>query len=54
VYYLTYAMQHGLPEELARILAALMLATVAVSAIVHGISVTPLMQRYSRRASREA
>lgn len=50
VYYLTYAMQHGLPEELARTLAALVLATVAVSALVHGISVTPLMKRYARRA----
>ncbi|HST60345.1 MAG TPA: cation:proton antiporter [Longimicrobium sp.] len=49
VYYLTYAMQHGLPEELARTLAALVLATVAVSAVVHGVSVTPLMQRYARR-----
>lgn len=48
VYYLTYAMQHGLPETLARQLAALVLATVAVSAIVHGISVTPLMKRYAR------
>jgi sodium/hydrogen antiporter len=48
VYYLTYAMQHGLPEVLGRTLAALVLATVAVSAVVHGISVTPLMNRYAR------
>lgn len=50
VYYLTYAMQHGLPEALGRTLAALVLAAVAVSAVVHGISVTPLMKRYSRRS----
>ena len=49
VYYLTYAMQHGLPEELARTLASLVLATVAVSAAVHGISVTPLMNRYAKK-----
>lgn len=49
VYYLTYAMQHGLPEALGRTLAALVLATVAVSVIVHGVSVTPLMKRYTRR-----
>jgi sodium/hydrogen antiporter len=48
VYYLAYAMQHGLPEALGRTLAALVLATVAVSVVVHGISVTPLMNRYSR------
>jgi NhaP-type Na+/H+ or K+/H+ antiporter len=50
VYYLTYAMQHGLPEALGRTLAALVLATVAVSVVVHGISVTPLMKRYARRS----
>ena len=50
VYYLTYAMQHGLPEALGRTLAALVLAAVAVSAVVHGISVTPLMKRYTRRS----
>jgi NhaP-type Na+/H+ or K+/H+ antiporter len=54
VYYLTYAMQHGLPEALARTLAALVLATVAVSAVVHGISVTPLMKRYTRDSPDEA
>ncbi|HEU4559676.1 MAG TPA: cation:proton antiporter [Longimicrobium sp.] len=48
VYYLTYAMQHGLPEALGRTLAALVLATVTVSAVVHGISVTPLMNWYAR------
>ncbi|HLM66226.1 MAG TPA: cation:proton antiporter [Longimicrobium sp.] len=50
VYYLTYAMQHGLPETLGRTLAALVLATVAVSVVVHGVSVTPLMKRYTRRS----
>lgn len=50
VYYLTYAMQHGLPEALGRTLAALVLAAVAVSVVVHGISVTPLMKRYTRRS----
>jgi sodium/hydrogen antiporter len=50
VYYLTYAMQHGLPEALGRTLAALVLAAVAVSAVVHGVSVTPLMKRYARRS----
>jgi NhaP-type Na+/H+ or K+/H+ antiporter len=51
VYYLTYAMQHGLPEALGRTLAALVLAAVAVSVVVHGVSVTPLMKRYARHSS---
>lgn len=54
VYYLTYSMQHGLPEQFSRTLAALVLATVAVSAIAHGVSVTPLMGRYANRSRREA
>jgi NhaP-type Na+/H+ or K+/H+ antiporter len=54
VYYLTYAMQHGLPEHLSRPLAALVLATVTVSAVAHGISVTPLMKVYESRSRRHA
>jgi NhaP-type Na+/H+ or K+/H+ antiporter len=54
VYYLTFAMQHGLPEELSRPLAQLVLATVAVSAVAHGVSVTPLMALYGRRTQRPA
>jgi NhaP-type Na+/H+ or K+/H+ antiporter len=53
VYYLTYAMQHGLPEEFSRAVAALVLATVAVSAVVHGVSVTPLMGLYTRGREKE-
>ncbi|MDQ3700316.1 MAG: cation:proton antiporter [Chloroflexota bacterium] len=51
VYYLMYAIEHGLPEDLAQRLVGLTLATVTVSILVHGISVTPLMQRYSRSAA---
>ena len=47
IYYLMYAIQHGLPEADARILTGLTLATVVASVILHGISVTPLMRRYS-------
>jgi NhaP-type Na+/H+ or K+/H+ antiporter len=54
VYYLTFAMQHGLPEELSRPLAQIVLATVAVSAVAHGMSVTPLMALYGRRMQRPA
>ena len=46
LYYLCYALHHGLPAELAPRLTALTLAVVAVSIVVHGLSVTPLMTFY--------
>ncbi|HEX8821893.1 MAG TPA: cation:proton antiporter [Archangium sp.] len=53
LYYLFYALNHGLPEALAHQLVPLVLTVVAVSIVVHGISVTPLMQRYERTQSEE-
>ncbi len=47
IYYLMYAIEHDLPEDLARLFSGIVLAVVATSVIVHGISITPLMQRYS-------
>ena len=46
LYYLCYALHHGLPPDLAARLTALTLAVVAVSIVVHGLSVTPLMTLY--------
>lgn len=46
LYYLMFAIHHGLPESLARQLAGLTFATIAASIFLHGISVTPLMNRY--------
>lgn len=48
LYYLAFALTHGLAGEEARVVVNVTLATVAVSVVVHGISVTPLMARYSR------
>jgi NhaP-type Na+/H+ or K+/H+ antiporter len=51
LYYLMYALQHGLADasaDLAREVTALTLCVIAVSVVVHGISVTPLMTRYAR------
>jgi NhaP-type Na+/H+ or K+/H+ antiporter len=48
VYYLAYALSHGVSGEPARLVADVTLVVVAASIIVHGVSVTPLMQRYSR------
>lgn len=46
VYYLTYAASHGLPAPLAERLAAITFTTIVASLVVHGVSVTPLMNRY--------
>jgi NhaP-type Na+/H+ or K+/H+ antiporter len=52
VYYLAYALSHGVSGETARVLADMTLVVVAASILVHGVSVTPLMQRYSARGRR--
>jgi NhaP-type Na+/H+ or K+/H+ antiporter len=49
LYYLAYAMNHGLAPELAATMVALVLSVVVVSIVAHGISVTPLMALYTRR-----
>ena len=52
VYYLMYAISHGLVPAQAMLLAQLTLITIATSAVVHGVSVTPLMSFYSQRRER--
>ncbi len=49
LYYLMYAINHDLPDGVGRQLAALTLLVIAVSVVVHGTSVTPLMSFYGRR-----
>ena len=44
-----YALNHGLPRALANEIIALTLTMVTVSIVLHGISVTPLMNLYLRR-----
>lgn len=53
VYYLAYAIQHGIPRGVAEQLTSLMLAVVVTSIVAHGVSVTPLMRRYARSAESE-
>ncbi|HEX2225073.1 MAG TPA: cation:proton antiporter, partial [Thermoanaerobaculia bacterium] len=54
LYYLTFAINHGLDPELARRLTGFTLSTVAASILVHGMAVTPALQLYERRRSRSA
>jgi NhaP-type Na+/H+ or K+/H+ antiporter len=53
IYYLMYAITHGLPEPYASRLDGLTLATIATSIVLHGLSVTPLMNRYEKAGRRE-
>ncbi|HET6564787.1 MAG TPA: sodium:proton antiporter [Xanthomonadales bacterium] len=48
LYYLMYAIQHGISEDLALELIHITLVVVTLSILVHGISVKPLMNRFSR------
>jgi NhaP-type Na+/H+ or K+/H+ antiporter len=54
VYYLAYALTHGVEGRVAERLAGLTFATVAASVVLHGVSVTPLMKWYGRRTSAAA
>ena len=49
VYYLAFALTHGVTGSDARVLADVTLMAVAASVVVHGISVTPLMRRYAHQ-----
>ena len=49
LYYLMYALNHGVSGDLAELLLGLTLTVVASSIVLHGISVTPLMSWYRKR-----
>lgn len=50
IYYLMYAIAHGLEESSAQRLTAITLSLIAVSIVLHGVSVTPLMSWYENRS----
>jgi len=52
IYYLMFALNHGLPDAFADQAVSITLTTIAVSIVVHGISVTPLMNLYAKRKQR--
>jgi NhaP-type Na+/H+ or K+/H+ antiporter len=53
IYYLMYALHHGLPHPLAEQLVAITLAAVTFSILLHGISVRPIMHFYWKRKAPE-
>ncbi|WP_434681446.1 sodium:proton antiporter [Pseudomonas sp. R1-18] len=46
LYYLCFALTHGLPEDSGGVIIGLTLSVVALSILVHGISIQPLLDRY--------
>jgi sodium/hydrogen antiporter len=51
IYYLMHAINAGLPAPLVQTLTGVTVLVVAVSIVLHGVSVTPLMSAYARRSS---
>ena len=49
LYYLMYAIEHGLPQDIALELLHITLVVVTLSIMIHGLSIRPLMDRYARR-----
>ena len=49
IYYLMFALNRGVPRDEAAQITALVLSVVAFSAILHGMSVSPLMKWYETR-----
>jgi len=52
LYYLLYAINHHIERALAQQLLSITLAVVVASVVAHGVSVTPLMNRYEARKAR--
>lgn len=48
LFYLCFALGHGLPEDVARVSISLTLSVVALSILLHGVSIQPLLERYER------
>ena len=48
LFYLMYAVNRGIDAELAHQMVSIVLPVIAASIIVHGISATPIMERYAR------
>ena len=48
LYYLSYAVTHGLLPDEAQTIISLVLSVVALSIVLHGLSTQPLLRRYER------
>jgi len=52
LYYVAYALNHGVTGENATLLVGVVVTVVACSITAHGISVTPILTRYERSLRR--
>ncbi len=48
LYYLSYALNHGVPQGEGAPLVAVVVTLVACSIVIHGVTVTPALQWYER------
>jgi NhaP-type Na+/H+ or K+/H+ antiporter len=48
LYYLCYALAHGLPANTVHTTISMTLSVVALSILLHGVSIQPLLERYER------
>ena len=53
IYYLMFALNNGLSGAMADQTISITLLAVAASIVMHGVSVTPLMDLYARRQARK-
>jgi NhaP-type Na+/H+ or K+/H+ antiporter len=51
MYYLSYALSHGLEGDAAREVSGLTIAVVALSILIHSMSARPVLARYERELS---
>lgn len=54
LYYVSYALSHGLEGEAARVAVDTTLTVTAISIILHGVTAAPLISRYQRGLERQA
>jgi NhaP-type Na+/H+ or K+/H+ antiporter len=52
LFYLCFALGHGLPEDVAQVSIGLTLSVVALSILLHGVSIQPLLEGYERSIER--
>ncbi|MCF5612455.1 sodium:proton antiporter, partial [Pseudomonas syringae] len=51
LYYLCFALSHGLADDVGDVVIGMTLSVVALSILLHGISIQPLLERYERSAA---
>jgi len=52
LYYLSYALNHGVPSDDAAQLVGVVVTVISCSIVIHGITVTPVLQWYQRSLAR--